>query len=115
MIEINKTDAENALILSIKGNLLGENDGKTIIEMVEDSISKNILNVIFDVSELKYINSTGLSTLLSTLTKVRKNGGEMCLLNTPAQLKSLLEITKLDSIIPECSSLENALKKINSK
>lgn len=113
-MNLTKIDSDNFLILSMEGNLLGENDGKQILEMVNNAMENNIFNIIFEVEKLKYLNSTGLSILISTLTKVKKNGGELCLVNVPSQLKSLLGITKLDSMFLQSDSVENAIIKINS-
>ena len=91
---------KDILILSMDGNLLGENDSKPIQELVEKAIEDGKSNFIFQVEKLKYLNSTGLSILINTLTKARKNGGEMYLVQIQEQLQSLLEITKLDVVFP---------------
>ena len=101
-------------LITLKGNLLGENNAKPINDIVVDAIKNNEPNIIYDVKDLKYINSTGLSILISTLTKSRKAGGNLFLINIPNQLDSLLKITKLDEIFPECKDLEDALGRFNS-
>ncbi|MGB0885283.1 MAG: STAS domain-containing protein [Chitinophagales bacterium] len=101
-------------VLEIKGNLLGENDAKPISEIVEKCIGDNIVHFIFDLEEMQYLNSTGLSILINTMTKARKNNGEMCLVNSPKQLIQLLEITKLSAIIPQCGTVESAKNKLNT-
>lgn len=113
-MEIIVKKEENVLILSLEGNLLGENDGQPILDIVNDSIKKGVSNFIFEVEKLKYLNSTGLSILISTLTKARKNEGELCLVNIQEQLGSLLKITKLDSVFPFCTSLEDAVLKFKT-
>lgn len=113
-MKITTKEEENVLVLILEGNLLGENDGKPILEIVNNSIEKNVPNFIFAVEKLKYLNSTGLSILISTLTKARKNNGEICLVEVPDQLSSLLKITKLDSVFPVCNSVEDAIVKFKT-
>lgn len=110
-MEITLKEIEDVSVLTLKGNLLGESNAKSINEIVLKAIEKQKTNFIFDVEEMKYINSTGLSILISTLTKARKAEGDLCLVNVPVQLKSLLKITKLENIFPQCNSIEEALKK----
>lgn len=107
-------EEENVTVLSLEGNLLGENDGKPVLEIVDKAIENKIPNFIFDVEKLKYLNSTGLSILISTLTKARKNSGELCLVNIQPQLQSLLKITKLDTVFPICSSVDQAVEKFKT-
>lgn len=114
-MEITVQKEENVLVLFLEGNLLGENDGKPILEIINKSIGDNVPNFIFAVENLKYLNSTGLSILISTLTKARKNEGELCLVEIQPQLQNLLKITKLDSVFPTCSSVEQAIVKFKKQ
>ena len=114
-MELKLTEEANVIILSMDGNLLGVNDSKPILEIVQKAINGGKPNFIFQVEKLKYLNSTGLSILINTLTKARKSGGEMYLVKTQDQLQSLLEITKLDAVFPKCDSVEEAKEKINAK
>jgi anti-anti-sigma factor len=50
------------------------------------------------MSDFKYMNSTGLNTLITILTRARKAGGEAIVCSVPDNIKSLLAITKLNSI-----------------
>jgi len=113
-MDIQVQQKEQVTIITLNGNLLGENNSESILKIVTDAIENKNPNFIFEVKEMKYINSTGLSILINTLTKARKAGGEMCLVNTTTQLQSLLKITKLDTILLTCGSIEEAITKLNS-
>jgi anti-sigma B factor antagonist len=110
-MDITVKNIDNVTILTLKGNLLGESNAAPIQEIIINAIEEKRVNFIFDVEEMKYINSTGLSILISTLTKARKSEGELCLIKVPAQLASLLKITKLENIFPQCTTIEDALTK----
>ena len=113
-MDIQVQQKEQVTIITLIGNLLGEDNSEAILKIVTDTIENKNPNFIFEVKEMKYINSTGLSILINTLTKARKAGGEMCLVNTTTQLQSLLKITKLDTILLTCGSIEEAITKLNS-
>ena len=113
-MEISQEIVENVVVLTLSGNLLGEKDSIPIKEIVTNNINKGIINVIFDVEKLEYINSTGLSVLISTLTKVNKAEGKLSLVKVQDQLKTLLDITKLNSIFQQNDSIEEAIKTINA-
>lgn len=111
-MDIDIKNIEEITVITLTGNLLGESDSELIVETISDSIEKNKIYFIFDVSKLVYINSTGLSILISSLTKSRNVGGDLLLVGIPSQLESLLKITKLKAIFPNTNSIEEAMKKI---
>lgn len=111
-MEINRLSEGNITILSLKGNLLGEKDSEPILKTIENSIENGSTQFAVDLEGLQYINSTGLSVLLTILTKSRNASGNMCIYNVPEQLQKLLTMTQLDKVFPKADSLEEAKKSL---
>jgi len=107
-MEINRVIEGDFTLLKLSGSLLGEKDAAPVLESVNNSLDNNSTNFIVDLIDLNYINSTGLSVLLTLLTKSRKADGDMVLINLPQQLLSLLKITKLSDVLPQAASIEDA-------
>lgn len=105
---------DNINIITMEGSLLADVQSRDILQKVTDFIQDDQVNFIIEMSELKFINSSGLGMLLTCLTKARKAGGEVVLANIPEQVSNLLVITKLNSIFNTAESLEDALAKLNS-
>jgi anti-sigma B factor antagonist len=57
----------------------------------EEILKKLILNL----SDVTYIDSSGVGELVSTYTSVVNNGGQLKLLNLTKKIRELLTITKL--------------------
>lgn len=108
-MEISRIIESGITILSLSGNLLGEKDAAPIMEAVSKSLDHKSNRFVLDLGDMKYINSTGLSVLLTVLTKSRNAGGEMVIINIPEQLSNLLKITKLSDVFPQASSKEEAI------
>jgi len=70
----------NKLILRLVGDLIGENNGAAVIEVVNNSLQQKVMNCIVDISGLRYINSSGIGVLITILTKFRNKGGEVYLM-----------------------------------
>ncbi len=87
-----------SLIIRLSGDLIGENDGTAMLEVVNDALHKQTSKCIIDISDLRYINSRGIGVLITILTKFRNKGGEVFLLKPSESVKKLLVITKLNSI-----------------
>jgi anti-sigma B factor antagonist len=88
----------NTLILRISGDLIGEDSGTRLVEVVNDAVSHKVLTCIIDISELRYINSSGIGVLITILTKFRNKGGDVYLMRPSENVKKLLVITKLNAI-----------------
>lgn len=97
-MEFNHNIEDNILTLSLNGDLIGEDTGIDIIEVINNHIQNNIKLCIIDISGLRYINSSGIGVLITILTKFRNKGGEVCLLKPSESVKKLLIITKLNAI-----------------
>ena len=102
------------LNLVFTGDLIGENNGPELVELVNDLLTKNIRYCYVNISDVRYINSSGIGVLITILTKFRNKSGELYLINPSEHVKKLLIITKLQAIFNIVSSMEEAEEKINS-
>jgi anti-sigma B factor antagonist len=101
----------NTLILRISGDLIGEDNGTQLVSAVNDAMTHKVLTCIIDISELRYINSSGIGVLITILTKFRNKGGEVYLMNPSESVKKLLVITKLNAIFQVIKSEAEAIPK----
>lgn len=86
------------LTIRLSGDLIGEDNGAAVIEVVNNALQEKALTCIIDISELRYINSTGIGVLITILTKFRNKGGEVYLMKPSENVQKLLVITKLNAI-----------------
>jgi anti-sigma B factor antagonist len=102
----------NQLRLTFSGDLIGENNGPQIVEIVNDAINKGGRYCLIDIDNVRYINSSGIGVLITILTKFRNKGGELFLISPSEHVKKLLIITKLQAIFNIVNSVDEALSKI---
>ncbi|SHN34400.1 anti-sigma B factor antagonist [Cyclobacterium lianum] len=101
--------ADKNLILKIKGDLIGDESGPRLVELVSDGLQEGIQTCIVDLSQVRYISSSGIGVLITILTKMRNTGGEVYLSSPSEHVKKLLIITKLNNIFHVFDSLEEAI------
>ena len=101
---------EQALIISVEGNLMSKDQLPDLVNELDVYIEEGINLFVVNVGRVKHINSTGLSVLLTLLTKARNAGGELILANIPKHLNKLLIITKLNSIFTVVDSVEEGIE-----
>lgn len=108
-MDYKKEVVDNILHLEISGDLIGENNGPGLVELLNDHINKGVTKCVIDISEVRYMNSSGIGVLITILTKLRNKEGEVVLLKPSEQVKKLLVITKLDNIFTIVDTKEEAV------
>lgn len=101
---------ENALILRLSGDLIGEDNGANILDKVNTAIQDKVRLCVVDISKLRYINSSGIGVLITILTKFRNKGGEVYLMKPSETVQKLLVITKLNAIFHIVQNEDEVLK-----
>ncbi len=92
--------------LFMEGDLIGDELGPIIAELVSDSVEAGIKTVVIDLEKVRYISSSGLGLLITLLTKMKNTGGELFLTAPSEHVKKLLLITKLNGIFKVVESVK---------
>lgn len=59
---------------------------------------KDIKQVVLDLAEVPYMDSSAIAVLVETLQKIRKVGGSVTLLRPGRRVRDILQIARLDTI-----------------
>jgi anti-sigma B factor antagonist len=89
---------EGVTILDLSGRIkLGE--GSSLLrDIVKDLLSRGQKNILLNLGDISYIDSSGIGELVSAFTSVRNQGGELKLLHLTKKVHDLLQITKLYTV-----------------
>ncbi len=110
-----KNEVKNGvLVIYLEGNLLGEHTNAPVMELIKTNIDVGHKKVLFNLTDMKFINSTGLGMLLTAVSKTRNAGGELALCSLPEQMKKLLQMTKLESVFHSKADEETAITFLKS-
>ena len=99
-------------VFTMIGELIDRNQANELIAEIDKLIASGKSKFVLEMSQLKYINSSGLSVLIVLLTKARKNEGEIVISSVTPKVKELLVITKLNSVFSVTKDVESAIKKL---
>ncbi len=100
-------------VLSVKGRL-ETNDVFKFKEEMESYIDRGQQRIVLSMAELQFMNSMGLGVVVSLLKRIRKSGGDLKLVELTPNIKTLFEITRLDSIIDIFDEERQGLEKFRS-
>jgi anti-sigma B factor antagonist len=107
-LDIRETEREGIAILHLKGRLtVGE--ASSIREKVTEVLAAGHKNVIFDLGQVDYIDSTGLGSMVICYTTIKKQGGALKLVNPNKRNIELLLLTKLHTIFEVYSEEQDAV------
>mgnify|MGYP000856257693 FL=1 len=101
-------------LITLSGNLIEKNQANDLMEEINNMADKEATNFVIELSDFKYMNSTGLNVLLGILSKARKSGGEAIICAVPEKIKSLLVITKLVNVFSVVDTEEHAVQALNN-
>jgi anti-sigma B factor antagonist len=99
-----------AVIIEIKGNVMGGPEAQEFSDSLKKLLQDGKKNIVVDLAEVKFMNSSGLGMMISGLTTVKNGGGQLKLANVTEKIHSLLMITKLITIFETFDSLDDAVK-----
>ncbi len=108
-MKIKTNESYGAVIISLKGNVMGGDDTKTFNEILHKYIESNKKNIVVNLKDVKFMNSSGLGMLIGGLTTMKKGGGNLKLACTSDKIESLLIITKLITIFESFKTEEEAV------
>jgi len=78
------------------------------------ALDRGITTLVLDLSDVEFIDSTGLSVLLNVLRRITQRGGSFAIVCTNPTVLRLFEITRLESTFEIVSTREEALARINA-
>lgn len=105
--QVEKVDG--VLVVDVEGQLIVGNR-QELKQKVLEELENGERKFVVDFEKTGYIDSSGLGVLVSLSKKVREQGGELRLANLNEDLKTLFELTKLDTLFHIADSREAALK-----
>ncbi len=87
------------VVVEMTGSIRIGPNCQEIEQVVEDLIRRHETQVIFDISGVSFIDSSGIGTLVRSLTKLKKLGGTLRLTGVKGMVEGVFKLTQIDRII----------------
>jgi anti-sigma B factor antagonist len=105
---VRKDDTKGVVIIGVDGQLIVGNR-HDLKKKVLDAVEAGDTKFVVDFSATGYIDSSGLGALVLLAKKVREVGGDLRLAGLNDDLRTLFELTKLDTLFTIFPSVEEAV------
>src|ERR1700719_2115023 len=97
-VKLNTRQVGDVTVIDVSGRItLGE--GSSVIrDEMHALVGKGNKKILLNLGDVTYIDSSGIGELVSAFTAVRRENGELKLLNLTKKVHDLLQITKLYTV-----------------
>lgn len=107
---VDKKRIEGMSVLSIEGIIKLGQSAEFLAENLKRTLERDEGHVIIDLSQINYIDSTGIGELVAYLGRFGDTGRKLILVNPSDRIRKLLKVAQLDSFFPIHDSLEAAVE-----
>lgn len=88
-------EVNGVTILDISGRITLDSGSAALRDAIHDLTSKGRKNILVNLAEITYIDSSGVGALVGAFTTVRQHGGQLKLLKLTQKVRDLLHLTNL--------------------
>lgn len=107
---IDTRQVKDVTVLDIHGKItIGEGSAE-IRNTVRDLLQAGKKNILLNMGDVSYVDSSGIGELVSSFTTVTNQGGKLKLLNLTKKLRELLAITKLLTVFESYNDEREAVE-----
>lgn len=108
-LEIHTKEHEGVTVLELKGRITVGPEATALREAVATVTASAGKNLVLNLAQVDFIDSTGLGALVMTANSLRKAGGVMKLLNLNRRNIELLVMTKLATVFEIFTDEQDAI------
>ncbi|MBZ5583005.1 MAG: STAS domain-containing protein [Acidobacteriia bacterium] len=109
LMEISHKDvAPGVAVVALAGRVMMGPQSEQIVTLVEELLRQGKKTVIFDLSGVTSIDSTGIGRFISSFNKIAAAGGEMRMAGATGHLFDAFHVSLLDTVFPFYGSVEEA-------
>jgi anti-sigma B factor antagonist len=109
-LKINVRESGDVLILDLNGRITLGEEAASLRDTLREQIDGGRKNILLNLAEVSYIDSSGLGQLVGSFATVTSRGGQLKLLNLQKKLHELMQVTKLITVFEVYATESAALR-----
>lgn len=108
-MELNVEKLGKVTIVQLPGEQLDASNAKDFKRDIAPVLSTTS-KVVFDLSQLRFVDSSGLGAMLSCLRQVNSTGGDLKLCGLSKPVRALFELVRMHRIFDICDTKDEAVR-----
>jgi anti-sigma B factor antagonist len=109
-LKITKRTVDGVLAIGCNGRIVFGEESALLRDEVKKAVGEGTKRIVLNLSEVNYIDSGGLGTLVALHTTAHNAGGAVKLANLTKRVGDLLQVTKLLTVFEVHNSENEALE-----
>jgi anti-sigma B factor antagonist len=97
-VKLDTRQVGDVTVVDVSGRITLGEGSSALRDVIRDLTAKGNKKILLNLSEVSYIDSSGIGELVSGFTSVAGAGGTLKLLGLTKRVKDLLQITKLYTV-----------------
>ena len=108
-MKASKSVEGSVAIISLSGKLMGGPDAEKVRELIKDSLDAAAKNILIDLGDVSWVNSTGLGILIASHVTVTNAGGNIKLSRVSKRIDQIFMVTKLHTVFDTYETKDEAI------
>ena len=109
-LDLKERQAGDVTILDLSGEVRIGEGSVALRDSIRKLADANKNKVLLNLAGVKYMDSSGVGELIANYTTIRRQGGQLKLLNLTDRIQNILVITKLLTVFDSYENEAEALK-----
>jgi len=97
-VKLNNRQVGDVTVMDVSGRITLGEGSSALRDALRDLVASGHKKILLNLSDVSYIDSSGIGELVSGFTSVSNQGGDLKLLGLTKRVKDLLQITKLYTV-----------------
>jgi anti-sigma B factor antagonist len=97
-LRITEREIDGVSVLEIEGRIVLGEESNAFREKVKSLLAAGKKKIVLNLSQVSYIDSAGLGTLVATFHSARAQGATLKLANLGSKFQEVLQVTKLMTV-----------------
>ena len=108
-MHLNSREVHGVAVVDLIGRMTSSDDAGALGARVARLMAEGHTQLVLNLGQLSYMDSSGLGQIVACYTHVRKAGGEIRLAQTTARIQDLLALTRLLTVFESYETEDLAL------
>ncbi len=102
------TERGAVTVIALQGNLMGGPDATVLNGTIHELVEKGRTQVVLDLREVQFMNSSGLGILIGGASTLKNAGGGLAIAGASEKILALITITRLGKVLATYPTVDAA-------
>ena len=103
-LKMTNSEVDGTSVVTLDGRIVLGEESKSLREKLKGLIAEGNKQIVLNMDNITYIESTGLGTLVAAQVSAKTQGASLKLCNLGRKFQELLQLTKLLTVFDVCNT-----------